>query len=170
MMDDDQERRLEAFLKSLSDVAWFANAGRPSTKYHVAADAVVAWDDWNEAMLSVWLPRSERLEALAVGAIGDPAIDSIFRRVDSAIEPSVHAAVRAYFARRPDTTENTECGADLSLRPEIVGFVVRDMSWAAVETALEQPGFFVSLEPVYREGRWPCAWEGRYPEGHFVVL
>jgi len=170
MMVDDQERRLETFLQSLNDVAWFANAGNLSTKYHVAADAVVAWDDWNEAMLSVWLPRSERLEAIAVRAIGDPAIDSIFGRVDSAIEPSVHAAVRAYFARRPATTENTECGADYALRPEIVGFVVRDMSWAAVETALAQPGFFVSLVPVHREGRWPCAWEGRYPEGRFVVL
>ena len=170
MIDNDQERRLEAFLQSLSDVAWVANAGLPSTKYHVAADAVVAWDDWNAAMLSVWLPRSERLEALAIAAIGDPAIESIFHRVDSAIEPSVHAAVRAYFARRPDTTENTECGADRALRPEIVGFVLRDMSWAAVETALGQPGFFVSLVPVHREGRWPCAWEGRYPEGCFVVL
>ena len=170
MIDDDQERQLEAFLQSLSDVPWFANAGRPSTKYHVAADAVVAWDDWNEAMLSVWLPRSERLEALAIGAIGDPAIETIFRRVDNALEPSVHAAVRAYFARRRNTTENTECGADLSLRPEIVGFVVRDMSWAAVETALGQPGFFVSLVSVHREGRWPCAWEGQYPEGRFVVL
>jgi len=170
MRDDDQERQLEAFLQSLSAVAWFANAGLPSTKYHVAADAVVAWDDWNAAMLSVWLPRSERLEALAIAAIGDPAIESIFHRVESAIEPSVHAAVRAYLARRPDTTENTECGADLALRPEIVGAVVRDMSWAAVETALGQPGFFVSLVPVHRQGRWPCAWEGQYPEGRFVVL
>jgi hypothetical protein len=112
MIAVDQERRLDTFLQSLSDVAWFANAGRPSTKYHVATDAVVAWDDWNAAMLAVWLPRSERLESLAIRAIGDPAIENIFRRVDSAIEPSVHAAVRAYFARRPDTTENTECGAD----------------------------------------------------------
>ena len=170
MIDVDQARRLETFLQSLSDVAWFANAGHPSTKYHVAADAVVAWDDWNEAMLSVWLPRSERLEALAIGAVGDPAIDSIFRRVDNAIERSVQAAVRAYFARRPDTTENTECGADYALRPEIVGFVLRDVSWAAVETTLGHPGFFVSLMPVQWEGRWPCAWEGRYPDGRFVVL
>jgi hypothetical protein len=72
--------------------------------------------------------------------------------------------------RRPDTTENTEGGADLALRSEIVGAVVRDMSWAAIETALGQPGFFVSLVPVHRDGRWPCAWEGQYPEGRFVVL
>jgi hypothetical protein len=39
------------------------------------------------------------------------------------------------------TTENTECGADLALRPEI-DFVLQDLSWAAVETALGQPGLF----------------------------
>jgi hypothetical protein len=170
MTKAEQERRVESFLQSLNSVAWFANSGRPSTTYHVVADAVVGWDDWNAAMLAVWLPRSERLEATAVRAIGDAAIESIFARVDSAIEPAVHAALRAYFARRPDETENTECGADLGLRPEIVGFVLRDMSWAAVETALGQPEFFVSLVPVYREGRWPCSWEGRYPQGRFVVL
>jgi hypothetical protein len=166
----EQERRVEAFLQSLSSVAWFASAGRPSTKYHVVADAVVAWDDWNAAMLAVWLARSERLEAIAVRAIGDPAIESIFARVDKAIEPAVRAGLQAYFARRPDDTENTECGADLGLRPEIVGFVLRDMSWAALETALGQPEFFVSLVPIHREGHWPCSWKGRYPQGRFVVL
>lgn len=170
MTDAEQERRLEAFLESLSDVPWFANAGRPSTTYHVAADAVVAWDDWNAAMLAVWLPRSEQLEATAIQAIGDPAIEAIFTRVDQAIEPSLHAGVRAYFARRPDNTENTACGADTGLRPDIVDFVLRDMSWAAVETALAQTGFFTSLVPVHRDGRWPCSWEGRYPRGRFVVL
>ena len=44
------------------------------------------------------------------------------------------------------------------------------MSWAAVETVLEQPDFFLSLVPVYQEGRWPCSWKGRYPCGRFVVL
>ena len=83
---------------------------------------------------------------------------------------SVHAAVRAYFAPEAGHHQNTECGADLALRPEIVGAVVRDMSRAAVETALGQPGFFVSLVPVHRDGRWPCAWEGQYPEGRCVVL
>ena len=92
-------------------------------------------------MLAVWLPRSERLEAVAVRALGDPAIESILARVATAIEPSVRAGVRTYFG------------------PE-----------AGVETALGQPQFFVSLVQVHREGRWPCAWEGRYPEGRFVVL
>ncbi len=139
MTDVERDQRVEAFLQSLSSVPWFASAGRPSTTYHVVADAVVGWDDWNAAMLAVWLPRSERLEAIAVRAIGDAAIERIFARVESAVEPSAHAALRAYFARRPDDTENTDCGADLALRPEIVGFVLRDMSWAAVEMGARTP-------------------------------
>jgi hypothetical protein len=166
----EQERRLESFLQSLSSIAWFAHAGRPSTKYQVVADAVVAWDDWNAEMLAVWLPRSKQLEDIATRAIGDAAIESIFSRVADAIEPSVRAGVRAYFARRPDDTENTECGADLGLWPEVVDFVLRDMSWAAVEMTLGRAEFFVSLTQVYQEGRWACSWAGRYPQGRFVVL
>jgi hypothetical protein len=78
--------------------------------------------------------------------------------------------VRAYFARRPDETENTAIDVDRGLCPEIVGFVLRDTSWAAVETVLGQPDFFVALLRVYQEGRWPCSWKGRYPDGRFVVL
>jgi hypothetical protein len=166
----EQEQQLESFLQSLTTVPWFADAGRPSTKYQIVADAVVGWDDWNAAMMAVWPPRSMRLEETATRLIGDAAIEGIFSRVDEAIGPAVEAGLRAYFARRPDNTENTECGADLGLRSEIVDSVVRDVSWAAVETALGQPDFFVSLIEVYQEGHWPCAWDGRYPRGTFVVL
>jgi hypothetical protein len=163
-------RRLETFLDSLDGVPWFSSAGRPSSEYHVAEDAVVAWDDWNAPMLAVWLPRSEALEELARNVIGDPAIEGIFGHVEAKIGQSVHKGVHAYFARRPEDTPNTECGADLGLRNEIVDTVVRDLAWAAVETVLERPAFFVSLVRVYHEGRWPCSWEGQYPEGRFVVL
>ena len=169
-MTTDQEQRLESFLESLHAVPWFAEAGRPSATYHVAADAVVAWDDWNHAMLDVWPPRSMHLEGIALRVIGDEAVEQIFSRVDEVLGPAVLEGMRAYFDRRPDTTENTSCGADLGLRRDIVATVLRDISWAAVETTLEIPGFFVSLLAVYRDGRWPCAWDGRYPNGRFVVL
>jgi hypothetical protein len=169
-MEAEVVRRLEKFLESLDGVPWFSAAGRPSAEYHVAEDAVVAWDDWNAPMLAVWPPRSEALEELARNAIGDVAIEEIFKRVGERIGQPVHDGVRAYFARRPENTPNTECGADLGLRAEIVDTVVRDLAWAAVETVLERTGFFVSLIRVYREGRWPCSWEGQYPAGRFVVL
>src|SRR5687768_9847151 len=133
-------------------------------------DAVVAWDDWNAAMLEVWVRRSQRLEGIARGAMGDQAIERIFALVATAIEPAVRNGVRAYFDRRPDSTENTSCDADRGLWPDIIDFVRRDMSWAAVETVLDQPDFFVSLIQVHQEGRWPCSWRGRYPHGRFVVL
>jgi hypothetical protein len=166
----EQEQRIEAFLQSLTTVPWFANAGAPSANYEVVPDAVVGWDDWSAAMMDVWPPRSMQLEAAATRLIGDPAIEAIFSRVDAVIGQSVEAGLRAYFARRPDNTENTACGADFGLRTEIVERAVRDVSWAAVEMTLGQPEFFVSLVAVYRQGRWPCAWSGRHPQGRFVVL
>ena len=169
-MDVQRAQRFDEFLESLVGVPWFSNAGRPSTTYHVAADAVVAWDDWSPQMVAVWLPHSEGLEDKARGVIGDDVIETIFDRVYAAIEPSLRAGVKDYFARRPDNTENTEVGADSGLWPDIIDFVHRDMSWAAVETVLEQPDFFVSLVRVHREGRWPCSWKGQYPQGCFVVL
>ena len=165
-----QEQRLAAFLISLAAVPWFANAGVPSDKYHVVADAVIGWDDWTHQMVAVWVARIERLEAQARDAIGNPAIDEVFTRVHDAIEVDVRTALKAYFARRPNRTENTDCGADAALWREILDFVLRDMSWAAVETVLDRPDFFVSLLAVHNDGRWPCAWEGSYPHGRFVVL
>jgi len=169
-MEDEEVGRLETFLDSLDGVPWFSAAGQPSAIYNVVADVVVGWDDWNAPMLGVWLPRSEALEALARDVIGDAAIETIFTRVSERIGQPVQEGLRAYFARRPEATPNTKCGADLGLRSEIVDTVLRDLSWGAVETVLGQPGFFVSLLDVYREGRWPCSWEGEYPEGRFVVL
>lgn len=166
----EQEGRLSAFLDSLRDVPWFGAAGSPTTRYRLVADAVAGWDDWSPQMAAVWPRQSEPLEAAARRAIGDDAIETIFNRVAAAIEPAVGAGVRAYFARRPNTTVNTDCEADSALRPDIIGFVLRDVSWAAVETVLDRPSFFVSVVHVQREGRWPCSWDGRYPKGRFVVL
>ena len=169
-MDGERQRQLDTFVKSLADVPWFSQAGAPSATHHVAADAVVAWDDWSDQMMTVWPVRSEALEAAARETIGDPAIDEVFNRIADALDEPVRSAVRAYFSRRPNTTENTDCGADLGLSSEIVDRVLRDLSWAAVEVLLDQPEFYVSLIAVYREGRWPCAWEGRFPTGRLVVL
>ena len=169
-VDSDQRQQLEVFLNSLRDVPWFAPAGDPSPTHHVAEDAVVAWDDWTNEMMAVWPVRSERLETAARDAIGDPAIDDVFNRVADALEPQVRSGVKAYFARRPNTTQNTNCDADRGLWREILERVLRDLSWAAIETILDRPEFYCSLIAVYREGRWPCAWKGRYPVGQFVVL
>jgi hypothetical protein len=161
---------LKTFLHSLEGLPWFSASGQRSVKYHVVPDAVVAWDDWNAPMLAVWLPRSEALEEHARSVIGDRSIEEVFTLTSERIGRPVQDGLREYFARRPEDTPNTECGADLGLRQEIADTVVRDLAWAAVETVLNRPAFFTSLVGVYREGRWPCSWEGEYPAGRFVVL
>ena len=31
------------------------------------------------------------------------------------------------------------------------------------------PGFFEKLFDVYKQGLWPCGWDGNYPEGRFIA-
>ena len=49
-------------------------------------------------------------------------------------------------------------------------FMNRDLAWACVEQMVGSEGFFTAVLKVYQQGRLPCAWEGAYPEGRFVVL
>ncbi len=170
MLSPDARRILAAFLKSVEDVPWFAQAGKPNDTYVVVPDAVVAWDKWNDRMLKTWLLESTPLEQIAKLFIGDAAIDEVFKRVSQSVQWPIRKGLDDYFGSRPETTPNTECGADLGLWPEILEFVERDVAWAAVETILAKDGFFNRVLEVHREGRWPCSWDGSYPNGRFAVL
>lgn len=169
-MNPKQSQVLQAFLKDLEGVEWFSRAGEPSDTAVVASDAVVCWDDWNREMLAVWLPKTKALEQAARKEVGDSAIDEIFSAVSIAIDLSVRQGLEAYFNRRPANSGNTKTNADRGLWPEILDTVKRDISWAAIETIIDQRGFFTELLAVYRAGRWPCAWSGEYPDGQLVVL
>lgn len=46
----------------------------------------------------------------------------------------------------------------------------RDLAWACVEKVLDMPGFFTMLKEIYKEGYFPCSWNGAYPSGQAVVL
>ena len=48
---------LAAFIASLADVPWLANAGDPDDAAIVADDLVDAWDGWNSEMVAVRRPE-----------------------------------------------------------------------------------------------------------------
>lgn len=152
------------------NLPWFEQAGEPSEAYTVVPDAADGWIEWNDRMLEVWLPRSKKLEAEAQSILGDSVIDEIFLIVSQHIADALGKGMGDYFERRPEDSETTKCNADLSLWPEIMDSVKRDVAWAAVEVILGQPGFFNEVLDVLRKGRWPCAWDGNFPQGRFVVL
>ena len=170
LMGSAVEQRLNVFLSTLDGIPWLAHAGEPLENAVVVPDVATGWDGWNGEMIDTWNPRSRALEKLAQKLIGDVEIDLIFSRVSAELDQPVWKGLRDYFDRRPNTNENTACGADLSLRPELHETIKRDLSWAAVEYVIQAQSFFTSLVVYYRAGRWPCSWQGQYPIGQIVLL
>ena len=161
---------LADFLESLKEIQWLSRAGEPFEDGVVVADAVEGWEGWNEKMYDVWRPRTEALEEAARSAIGDAGIDRIFEVVSQYLKPVFLEGLSDYFGRRPVKTENAKDGVDAELYEEILEAMTRDVCWAAIESVLDRKGFFTDLVEYYRAGRWPCAWDGDYPEGQVVVL
>jgi hypothetical protein len=161
---------IDQFLASVQTVIWLCHAGNPYPNGLVVPDVATAWDDWNPEMMSTWSPRTHKLETRARRILGDPGIDGVFNRIGSVLHEPIREGLQSYFDHRPNVNANTRCGADLSLWPELLDTIKRDVAWAAIETLLGEPGFFVHMLAIYREGRWPCAWQGNYPSGSVVVL
>ena len=59
---------------------------------------------------------------------------------------------------------------EAGLENEMLDMVKRDLAWAFTESQLGLDGFFGSVLKIYRNGYFPCSYDGEYPEGKFVVL
>jgi len=165
LASDVQQNALATFIAALSGVRWLANAGDRDEAAIVADDVVDAWDGWNSEMLAAWTPETTRLEQIAVAEMGEAGLDAVFDAVSCAVDVPLRAAMDRYF----DTRSTDETNTDRGLWREWLDTMKRDLSWAAVESVLNRPGFFTSLLPYYRAGRWPCAWEDG-DRGKRVVL
>jgi len=154
---------INEFLQEAKSINWFANSGIPNAKYHMVFSVFEAYDEWNDKTLKTWEPQITLLERAAIQQIGDDAIDDIFDSVSSAIGDIIYKAWDDY-VRRQRLQEET------ALDNEMMDFVKRDMSWAYVERTLNVKGFFAVLFEIYKEGYFPFAWIGDYPEGQAVVL
>jgi hypothetical protein len=165
-MASTQHPLLNSFIQSLGDIRWFAHAGEPHPTAIVASDLVQAWDQWNGEMLAVWSPETHALERIAVAELGDSEVDAIFEAVSGAVDVAVRDGMERYFERRSFDVTN----ADRGLWPDWLDTVKRDLSWAAVEAVLGRSGYFSSLLPYYRAGRWPCAWESDKRSGRIILL
>ena len=160
----------QLFISECGAIDWFARSGSPNTQFDLVPDAVVPFDNEKYQSHELWRAQTEDLEKRALKAIADEEIDSIFSTTTGHLSGAVASGLEAYFQRREVRTENMEIGADRGLWPEIQDTVLRDLCWAHVEYAIESPGFFRGLLPVYKMGYWPCGWVGEYPEGRFAVL
>lgn len=153
----------EKFVEEMKSVKWFEHGGEDCEKYLTVRSVYDAYDNWNANYLSVWEPHTELLEKFAEEIIGSDAVDDIFETVSAALGDDIYRAWGEFRERAGLSEQN-------ALDLEITDMVKRDLCWAAVEKAMNRPGFFTELLDVYRDGRFPCGWDGDYPEGRFAVM
>lgn len=164
LLDEYLKRSVsEKFVEYIREIKWFENSGTPTEKYLLVRSVYDAYDNWNANYLSVWEPPTCFLENLSREIIGDDAIDDIFETVSTALDKDIWIAWQSFRTRGGLEEEN-------ALDEEITDMVKRDLCWAAVERALNKPGFFTALLDVYRNGYFPCGWEGDYPNGRAAVM
>lgn len=169
LLDEYLKRSVsEKFVEEIRHTKWFANSGTPTEKYLpekylILRSVYDAYDNWNANYLSVWEPQINLLEKLAGEIIGDDAIDDIFETVSMALDNDIWNAWQNFRVRAGLEEES-------GLDEEIADMVKRDLCWAAVERALNRPGFFTALLDVYKDGYFPCGWDGEYPYGRAAVM
>lgn len=164
LLDEYLKRSVsEEFIEEVKPIKWFKNSGKPCDKYLLVRSVYDAYDNWNANYLSVWDPHISLLEKLAEMTIGDDAVDDIFETVSMALDNDIWNEWLAFRTRGGLEEEN-------ALDEEIADMVKRDLCWAAVERALNKPGFFTALLDIYRDGYFPCGWDGEYPNGRAAVM
>ncbi|WP_072991395.1 hypothetical protein [Clostridium cavendishii] len=161
------EEKIKIYLKEIQNICWFIHAGENSGKYTVAVSFTEAWDDWNDRMMELWSIKTHNIEVVAIDIIGDESIDLIFDRVAQASGPKISDGLLRFQERLEDMGLDSDgCG----LEYEVMDFIKRDIAWACIEFVIGKKDFFNEVLQVLSEGRWPCSWDGSYPEGRFVVM
>ena len=155
--------KTKEFLNEIDTIDWFAHSGRPNAKYHMLFSLYEACATWGKQYLQRWGPQICALEAVAVERIGDDTINEIFLTVSAAIGDIVWEKFGEYIERQ-------HLGEELGVSYELHDMIKRDMAWACVERILEMSGFFTVLTEIYKQGYFPCSWDGSYPSGQAVVL
>ena len=154
---------IDEFLQEVRSINWFQHSKKEANEYHVIHSIFEAYDNWNEQMLKTWEPYICSLENTAVKRIGDDQIDNIFSAISSEIGDVIWREWNNFIIR-------WHLEEEVGLDNEILDMVKRDISWACIEKVLNMHGFFSTLLEIYKDGYFPCAWIGVYPNGQAVVL
>lgn len=170
--DSGIDERLDLFLETLRDIKWLSNTGEPGGDVRTVVSFEAGYDGENTAMLKVWRPHTTATEATARQNLGDAVIDRIFNKISAKIADPLYQGITKHFERAygPDDEAQLQQTVDEGMYLEIMDTIKRDVCWGGVEWVLQKPAFFSALLEWYRRGRWPCSWDGDYPDGRPVVL
>ena len=158
----DVQQRTDEFCATLAGVPWLEHAGEPSDEFPVVPSLNSAFDE--PTHYEYWRPRSMALERAALQTIDDLAIGWIFNRASSGLAgvgQPLHVALWTALDRHAERlgNEHDDVQFEAGVAREALGELLRDVSWAAVEHVIGQPGFFTRLMTIYRKGRWPCGFD-----------
>ena len=159
--------KVEEFINETQNIRYFANSGLKNDNYTVVFSFIEAWDGWNKKMINVWPKESKSLETNAIKLIGDNSIDYVFHKISEAIGANIEKGFCDFQERLEEMGMDSE---EYGLGFEIIDFIKRDMAWACIENVIDRKGFFTKILEVTSQGRWPCSWDGNYPDGRFVVM
>lgn len=137
---------LQAFLKEINHIPWFRHVGEPVPNDEVRQ--VSSWGDaydclqdesWTDASLHEHIDQGHPIWIEVYNKARDAAAAS---SDDHWFSPEVDAAMQAGW----------------------------DAAGAAYEIATNNPDkSYQGLMKWYRQGHWPCGWDGSYPKGRLIV-
>ncbi|MET0555204.1 MAG: hypothetical protein ABW221_19335 [Vicinamibacteria bacterium] len=154
-----RSQAIRSVFEVLSDMPWFEKVGQP---LDAGIDAL-AVPSWDEAVArpgdgAGYLPSGHLAapSALVVAALADPQVKEWWSaaREDAYDHYDLASAIPADFdARREDVV-------DLYVE-EFVGYLLAEVLAVPPETS----SHFRLLMAFFSDGRFPCGWDGTWPEG-----
>lgn len=156
--------RTLATLDRLHDLEWFRNVGLADT------DAAVVLTSWDEAVTSCSSAEWEDLCMEAANQYRERLLErgfsnlSRWNEVAALVKPLAKALVR----------EKTETIVATHGLPKVF---IDTVEWDIIHLAMEAeyadvvaPGFYASQGYWYAEGRFPCGWQGTFPDGGRLII
>lgn len=152
---------IEKYIDELIEIDWLGSCGKKAQEYLVLDSLFDAYDNWNGKMQEVWEPIISEIEVDATDLFGDEEIDMVFETVNIRMRDLIYCNWTNFMQTHID---------EMGLDNEFIDMIIRDLSWAFLERKVKKESFFKEILNVYRKGYLPVSWDGRYPDGRFVVL
>jgi hypothetical protein len=161
--------RTEQFLDAISKTPLLAHAGEPLPATPAGADAVLV-ASWAQAFES---RRSEDWREVQLEARGDLTSFLAHQHMDRYKKwNQITGGIRP----RVLELATPVCEA-VARREKLSASLLASVSWDLLAACMEYefadlrpPGFYDRLASLYLLGRFPCGWQGEYPNGHLEIF
>lgn len=155
--------RTKSTLDELRQAAWFASVGQPASEnvsvlqsWREAVESCSS-DTWEDLLLEAANQYRERLNER------NPRRFMLWNQCADELKPIVVALV----AEKTRWIEQAH-----KLAPVFRETVEWDMLHVCMEAEFADvypPGFFASQAYWYVQGRFPCGWDGEFPDGKLII-